>query len=139
MLPVTGVAGNAHEYLSGAVGGGVWRTTNDGNTWQPIFDSQAIASIGAIAAAPSDPKIIYVGSGEADMRSDISYGDGMYKSVDAGATWRNIGLRDSQQIGSIVVDPRDPNMVLVAALGHAYGPNRRARSVSDGGWRSHLE
>ena len=98
MLPVTGVAGNANEYLSGAVGGGVWRTTNDGNTWQPIFDSQAIASIGAIAAAPSDPKIIYVGSGEADMRSDISYGDGMYKSVDAGATWRNIGLRDSQQI-----------------------------------------
>jgi photosystem II stability/assembly factor-like uncharacterized protein len=135
VLPVTGVAGNANEYLSGAVGGGVWRTTNDGNTWQPIFDSQAIASIGAIAAAPSDPKIIYVGSGEADMRSDISYGDGMYKSVDAGATWRNIGLRDSQQIGSIVVDPRDPNIVLVAALGHAYGPNseRGVYRTVDGG------
>ena len=69
----------------------MWRTTNGGNTWQPIFDSQAIASIGAIAVAPSDPKIIYVGSGEADMRSDISYGDVIYKSVDGGATWRNIG------------------------------------------------
>src|SRR5277367_3464712 len=135
VLPVTGVAGNANEYLSGAVGGGVWRTTNDGNTWQPIFDAQAIASIGAIAVAPSEPKIIYVGSGEADMRSDISYGDGMYKSVDGGATWRNIGLRDSQQIGSIVVDPRDPNIVLVAALGHAYGPNaeRGVYRSTDGG------
>jgi len=135
VLPVTGVGGNANEYLTGAVGGGVWRTANGGNTWQPIFDAQAIASIGAIAVAPSEPKIIYVGSGEADMRSDISYGDGMYKSVDGGATWRNIGLRDSQQIGSIVVDPRDPNIVLVAALGHAYGPNaeRGVYRSTDGG------
>jgi hypothetical protein len=90
----------------------------------PIFDSQPIASIGAIAVAPSDPNVIYVGSGEADMRSDISYGNGMYKSVDAGKTWTRIGLTDTRQIGRILVDARDPNLVFVAALGHGYGPNR---------------
>jgi photosystem II stability/assembly factor-like uncharacterized protein len=123
VLPALGVPGRPNEYFIGAVGGGVWKTTNGGNTWVPIFDSQPIASIGAIAIAPSDPQIIYVGSGEADMRSDISFGDGMYKSTDAGATWHNIGLRDSRQIGRILVDPRDANLLLVAALGHAYGPN----------------
>ncbi|MFZ0232745.1 MAG: hypothetical protein WA306_18860 [Candidatus Acidiferrales bacterium] len=135
IVPVTGVPGKPNEYLIGAVGGGVWRTTNGGNTWEPIFDAEPIASIGAIAVAPSDPQIIYVGTGESDMRSDISYGDGIYKSSDGGATWRNIGLRDSQNVGRILVDPRDPNIVIVAALGHAFGPNaeRGVYRSTDGG------
>ncbi|MFZ3332848.1 MAG: hypothetical protein WA197_19590 [Candidatus Acidiferrales bacterium] len=135
VVPVTGVPGNPIEYLFGAVGGGVWRTTNGGRTWEPIFDAEPIASIGAIAVAPSDPRVIYVGTGESDMRSDISYGDGVYKSTDGGATWRNIGLRDSQNIGRILVDPHDPNIVLVAALGHAFGPNaeRGVYRSTDGG------
>jgi photosystem II stability/assembly factor-like uncharacterized protein len=142
VVPVTGVLGNPNEYLFGAVGGGVWKTTNGGNTWEPIFDAEPIASIGAIAVAPSDPQIIYVGTGESDMRSDISYGDGVYKSTDGGVTWRNIGLRDSQNIGRILVDPHDPNTVLVAALGHAFGPNpeRGVYRSTDGGatWKKVL-
>ena len=142
VLAVSGVPGKPNEYLFGAVGGGVWKTTNAGQTWQPIFDSQPIASIGAFAIAPSQPQTIYVGSGEADMRSDISFGDGMYKSTDGGATWRNIGLRDSQQIGRILVHPRDPNIVLVAALGHGFGPNaeRGVYRTVDGGasWKKVL-
>ena len=135
VIPVTGVPGKPNEYLFGAVGGGIWRTTNGGNTWEPIFDAEPIASIGAIAIAPSNPQIIYLGTGESDMRSDISYGDGVYKSTDGGATWRNIGLRDSQNVGRILVDPRDPNVALVAALGHAFGPNseRGVYRSTDGG------
>jgi photosystem II stability/assembly factor-like uncharacterized protein len=123
VLAVTGVRGEPDVYYSGAVGGGVWKTNDAGRTWIPIFDSQPVASIGAIAVAPSDPNVIYVGSGEADMRSSISTGNGMYKSVDAGKTWTRIGLQDSRHIGRILVDPRDANRVFVAALGHAYGPN----------------
>src|SRR4029077_5672294 len=135
VLAVSGVPGKPNEYLFGAVGGGVWKTTNAGQTWQPIFDTQPTASIGALAISPSQPQTIYVGSGEADMRSDISFGDGMYKSTDGGATWRNSGLRDSQQIGRILVHPRDPNIVLVAALGHGFGPNaeRGVYRTVDGG------
>ena len=134
-IAVTGIPGKPYEYYFGAVGGGVWHSTNAGRTWEPVFDSQPISSIGAIAVAPSDPKIIYVGSGEADMRSDISFGDGMYKSTDGGATWRNIGLRDSEQIGRVIVDPHDPHVLLVAALGHAFGPNseRGVYRSTDGG------
>ena len=142
VLAVSGVSGKTNQYFFGAVGGGVWKTVNAGETWQPIFDSQPIASIGALAVAPSQSQTIYVGSGEADMRSDISFGDGMYKSTDGGATWRNIGLRDSQQIGRILVHPRDPNIVLVAALGHAFGPNseRGVYRSADGGanWKKVL-
>ena len=135
VIPVTGVPGKPNEYPFGAVGGGIWRTTNGGNTWEPIFDAEPIASIGAIAIAPSNPQIIYLGTGESDMRSDISYGDGVYKSTDGGATWRNIGLRDSQNVGRILVDPRDANVALVAALGHAFGPNseRGVYRSTDGG------
>jgi photosystem II stability/assembly factor-like uncharacterized protein len=123
-VTATGVPGQPNLFYFGAVGGGVWKSENAGRTWEPIFDSQPIASIGALAVAPSDPNVIYVGSGEADMRSDISYGNGMYKSVDAGKTWTRIGLTDTRQIGRIAVDARDPNLVFVAALGHAYGPNK---------------
>ncbi len=123
-ITATGVPGQPNRFYFGAVGGGVWRSDNAGRTWDPIFDAQSIASIGAIAVAPSDPKVLYVGTGEADMRSDISHGDGMYKSVDAGNTWTRIGLTDTRQIGRILVDPQDANVVFVAALGHAYGPNK---------------
>jgi photosystem II stability/assembly factor-like uncharacterized protein len=123
-LAAAGVPGNPNLFYFGAVGGGVWRSDNAGRTWEPIFDGQPIASIGALAVGPSDPRVLYVGSGEADMRSDISYGNGMYKSTDGGRTWISIGLAETRQIGRILVDPRDPNLVFVAALGHAYGPNK---------------
>ena len=123
VLAVAGVPGQPQHFYFGAVNGGVWETLDAGRTWQPIFDGQPIGSIGALAVAPSDPKVIYVGSGEADMRSDIAQGDGMYKSIDAGKSWTKIGLADSRQIGRILVDPRDANTVFVAALGHPYAPN----------------
>jgi photosystem II stability/assembly factor-like uncharacterized protein len=134
-VAATGVPGRPNEYYFGAVAGGIWKTENAGRTWQPIFDGESVASIGALAIAPSSPDTIYAGTGEADMRSDISYGDGVYKSTDGGATWRNVGLRDSRHIGRILIDPRDPNIVLVAALGHAYGPNaeRGVYRSTDGG------
>ena len=124
VLAVTGVRGQPEAYYFGSVGGGVWKTNDAGRTWNPIFDSQTIASIGAIAIAPSDSNVIYVGSGEADMRSSISYGNGMYKSTDGGKSWAHIGLEDSRQIGRVIVDPKDSNRVFVAALGHAYGRNQ---------------
>ncbi|HXZ20535.1 MAG TPA: hypothetical protein VEG63_11335 [Candidatus Acidoferrales bacterium] len=135
VLSVTGVRGQPDLYYFGSVGGGVWKTTDAGRTWNPIFDSQPVASIGAIAVAPSNPSIIYVGSGEADMRSSISAGNGMYKSTDAGASWTRIGLRDSRAIGRILVDPHDPARVWVAVLGHPYGPSaeRGVFRSTDGG------
>ena len=135
VLAVTGVPGQPNHFYFGAVDGGVWETRDAGRTWQPIFDHEPIGSIGAIAVAPSDPNVIYVGSGEADMRSDIAYGDGMYKSTDGGKTWQHIGLTDSMQIGKILVDPKNADIVYVAALGHAYGPNaeRGVFKSSDGG------
>lgn len=141
-VSVAGIPGNPNVYYFGSVGGGVWKTTNGGITWNPIFDSQNVASIGAIALAPSDPNTIYVGTGEPDLRSDLSTGNGMYKSTDAGATWQHIGLEDSRQIARIAVDPQNPSIVLVAALWHAYGPNeqRGVFKSSDGGqtWKKVL-
>jgi photosystem II stability/assembly factor-like uncharacterized protein len=130
-----GVAGDGRTFYFGAVGGGVWKTENAGRTWSAIMDAQDVSSVGAIAVAPSDAKTVYVGSGEADMRSDIIHGNGMYRSTDAGATWTHVGLDDSRQIGRILVDPRDPKTLLVAALGHAYGPNdmRGVYRSTDGG------
>ena len=135
LLAVTGVRGQPELFYFGSVDGGVWQTNDAGRTWNPIFDSQPIGSIGAIAVAPSNPDMIYVGSGEADMRSNIGYGDGMYKSADAGKSWTHIGLTDSRQIARVLVDPVDPNKVFVAALGHAYGPNaeRGVFRSKDGG------
>ena len=123
VLAVTGVPGEPEHFYFGSVNGGVWETVDAGRTWDPIFDGQPVQSIGAIAAAPSDPHILYVGTGEADMRSDIAQGDGMYKSTDRGKTWMHIGLADSQQIARIVVHPTDPDTVYVAALGHPYAAN----------------
>ena len=135
VLAVAGVPGQPNHFYFGAVGGGVWESGNAGRTWEPVFDGQPIASIGALAVAPSDPRVLYVGSGEADMRSDISYGNGMYRSGDGGKTWTRTGLEATRQIGRILVDPRDANRVFVAALGHAYGPNpeRGVYRSTDGG------
>ena len=132
---VTGVPGDPATFYFGSVGGGVWKTTNAGMSWRPIFDKQPIASIGAIAVAASNPNTIYVGTGESDIRSQIGFGDGIYKSTDGGANWTNVGLRDSRAISKILVDPRNPNRVFVAALGHQYGPNseRGVFRSTDGG------
>jgi photosystem II stability/assembly factor-like uncharacterized protein len=135
VLAVTGIAGDSRHFYFGAVDGGVWSTEDAGRTWQPIFDNEPAGSIGALAVAPSAPATLYVGTGEADMRSDIAHGAGMYKSVDAGKHWSFLGLSDTRQIGRILVDPRDPEVVFVAALGHAYGPNaeRGVFRSKDGG------
>src|SRR5690242_5995687 len=134
-LAAAGVPGEAETFYFGAVGGGVWKTTDAGRVWKPVFDGQAIGSIGALAVAPSNPGVIYVGTGEADMRSDISFGDGVYKTTDGGKNWRNVGLRESRHIGRILVDPHNPDIVLVAVLGRAYGPNpeRGVFRSTDGG------
>jgi photosystem II stability/assembly factor-like uncharacterized protein len=135
----TGVPGQPNVFYIGVNNGGVWKTTDYGLTWRPVFDDQPTGSIGDLAVAPSDPNIIYVGSGEGLQRPDLSTGDGIYKSTDGGKTWRNVGLRDAQQIGSVIIDPKDPNRVFVAALGHPYGPNeeRGVYRSTDGGatWR----
>jgi photosystem II stability/assembly factor-like uncharacterized protein len=120
---VDGIASQPHVFYAGAVNGGVWKTTDAGRTWSPIFDEQPTGSIGAIAVAPSNPNVIYVGSGEGMQRPDLSTGDGVYKSTDAGRTWTRLGLRDGQQIPQIVVDPRNADRLFVAVLGHPYGPN----------------
>src|SRR5256884_1484779 len=135
VLAVAGVPGDPATFYFGAVDGGVWRTRNAGVTWEPLFDDQPIASIGALALAPSDPNVIYVGTGEAAIRSDITYGAGVYKSTDGGAHWRALCLADTRHIGKVLLDPRNPHVVLVAALGHAYGPNseRGLFRSTDGG------
>ena len=113
----------------------MWKSINSGRTWTPVFDSQPVASIGAIGVAPSSPEVVYVGTGEADMRDSIAFGNGMYKSTDGGKTWTHIGLENTRQIGRVIVDPKNPNIVFVAALGHAYGPNpdRGVYRSRDGG------
>ncbi len=134
-VAATGVPGQANVFYIGVCNGGVWKTTDFGHTWSPIFDDQPTGSIGAIAVAPSNADVIYVGSGEGLQRPDLSTGDGVYKSIDAGKTWRNMGLRDAQQIPTIIVDPHDSNRLFVAALGHPYGANseRGVYRSTDGG------
>jgi photosystem II stability/assembly factor-like uncharacterized protein len=134
-LAVAGVAGDPETYYFGSVAGGVWKTTNGGITWMPMTDKTGIMSVGAVAVAPSDPNVIYVGTGESCWRGNISYGDGMYKSLDGGKTWNHIGLEDTRHIARIVVNPTNPEVLYVAAMGHAYGPNetRGVFKTSDGG------
>src|SRR5580658_6889779 len=122
-VAATGVPGKPNLFYIGVNNGGVWKTTDAGRTWNPIFDGEPTGSIGALAVAPSNPNTIYVGSGEGLRRPDLSTGNGMYKSTDAGRTWQHLGLRDAQQIASIIVDPKDANRLFVAAQGHPYGPN----------------
>jgi photosystem II stability/assembly factor-like uncharacterized protein len=130
-----GIPGQPNVFYIGATNGGVWKTTDFGRTWKPIFDDQPTGSIGAIALAPSNPDIVYVGSGEGLQRPDLSTGDGIYKSTDAGRTWTHLDLRDGQQIPQIVVDPGNPERLFVAVLGHPYGPNpeRGIFRSTDGG------
>jgi photosystem II stability/assembly factor-like uncharacterized protein len=132
---ITGVPGNPHVFFAGAVNGGVWKTDDDGRTWMPIFDAEPTQSIGAIAVAPSDPSIIYVGTGEGLHRPDLSVGDGMYRSADGGVTWAHLGLDDAQQIPEVAVDPHDAQRVYAAVLGHPYGPSaqRGIYRSTDGG------
>ena len=134
-LAVEGVPGEPSTFYFGAVAGGVWKTTDGGANWTPLFDKESISSIGALAVAPSDHNVVYVGTGEAAVRGNISYGAGVYKSVDAGKSWKNIGLKDTRHIGALIVDPKNADIVLVAALGHAFGPNqeRGIFRTTDGG------
>jgi photosystem II stability/assembly factor-like uncharacterized protein len=120
---LAGVPSQPNVFYIGFDNGGVWRSTDFGSTWSPLFDNQPTGSIGAIAVAPTDPNIIYVGSGAGIIRPDLATGDGMYKSTDAGKTWTHLGLRDSLMIADIEVDPTNANRLFVAALGHPYGPN----------------
>ena len=134
-LTAVGVVSQPDTYYFGAVSGGIWKTTNGGLTWTPLFDDKPVSSIGSIAVAESDPNVVYAGTGEACIRGNISYGDGVYKSTDAGKTWTNMGLRDTRHIGRVLVDPQNADVVFVAALGHAYGPNeeRGVFRSTDGG------
>ena len=132
---VAGVPVKPNVFYMAQVNGGVWKTTDFGRTWTPIFDDQPTGSVGSIAVSPSNPEIIYVGSGEGLQRPDLSLGDGVYKSTDGGATWKHLGLRDGQQIAQFAVDPRNPDRLLVAVAGHPYGPNpeRGIFRSTDGG------
>jgi len=135
VLAVAGASDDARHFFFGAVNGGVWESRDAGRTWAAIFDGAPVGSIGALAVAPSDPKVLYVGTGEADMRSDIAQGVGLFKSIDGGKTWTASGLADSQAIARILVDPRSPDVVLAAVLGHPYGPSaqRGVFHSADGG------
>jgi photosystem II stability/assembly factor-like uncharacterized protein len=135
VLAVTGVTGEPNVYYFGAVAGGVWKSTNGGRMWKPVFDQQGTSSIGSIAVADSDHNVIYVGTGEACIRGNISYGDGVYKSLDGGQHWQNLGLKDTRHIGAVIIHPKNPDIAFVAALGHAYAPNteRGIFRTRDGG------
>jgi photosystem II stability/assembly factor-like uncharacterized protein len=142
-IAASGSVGRPYEFYFGATGGGVWKTTDGGTTWAPVSDGQLrSSSVGAIAVAPSNPDIVYVGMGEAELRGNVMQGDGVYRSSDAGRTWQNVGLANTQAIARVRVHPSDPNIVYVAALGHPYGDNDERgvfRSTNGGqSWRKVL-
>src|SRR5438876_2687135 len=134
-LTASGIPGDPNTYYFGSTGGGVWKSTDGAMTRTSLFDKEAVGSIGSLAVSPSEPNIVYVGTGEACIRGNISHGDGVYKSLDGGKTWKNVGLRDTRAIGRVIVNPRNPDIVFVAALGHPYGPNpeRGIFRTTDGG------
>jgi photosystem II stability/assembly factor-like uncharacterized protein len=134
-LTASGIAGDPTTYYFGATGGGVWKSTDGAITWTSVFDKQGTSAIGSLAIAPSNPNLVYVGTGEACIRGNISHGDGVYKTLDGGKTWTNVGLRDSRAIGKLIVDPQNADIVFVAALGHPFGPNseRGIFRTRDGG------
>lgn len=134
-LTASGVPGDPNTWYFGSVGGGIWKSTDGATTWKSVFDHEKTGDIGAIAIAPSDSNVIYAGTGEACLRGNISQGDGVYKSVDAGKTWKNVGLRDSRSVGKVIVHPASADIAYVAALGHPYGPNpeRGVFRTTDGG------
>src|SRR5256885_2495835 len=135
-VAVAGDPARPRVFDCGAVDGGVWKTTNGGETWSNVTDGRsAIASVGAIAVAPSDPNVIYVGAGEADWREDLTYGEGLWRSTDGGETWRQLGLADTRHLAAVRVDPANADVVYVAAMGHAFGPNpmRGVFRSTDGG------
>jgi photosystem II stability/assembly factor-like uncharacterized protein len=134
-LTAVGVPSDPSTYYFGAVSGGIWKSVNGGNTWTPLFDKHPVSSIGSIAVADSDPNVLYAGTGEACIRGNISAGDGVYKSTDAGKTWVNVGLQDTRHIGRLLIHPQNADIVYIAALGHAYGANteRGVFRTTDGG------
>src|SRR5215831_16588969 len=132
---VVGIAGNPWIYYVGAASGGIFKTTDGGTHWEPIFDSQDVSSIGSLALAPGDPSIVWAGTGESFVRSHISVGDGIYKSTDAGKTWTKMGLEKTGRIANIVIDPHNSDIVIACAMGHASGaqPERGVLPTTDGG------
>src|SRR2546423_5149547 len=134
-LTAAGVPGDSTTYYFGGTGGGVWKSADGAMTWSSVFDKEGTSSIGSIALARSNPNVIYVGTGEACIRGNISHGDGIYKSLDGGKTWKNVGLRDSRAVGKVIINPTNPDIVFVAALGHPFGPNpeRGIFRTTDGG------
>src|SRR5258708_16843319 len=132
----SGSPGRPNEYYFGATGGGVWKTDDGGLTWRPVTDGQIkSSSVGALAVSESNPDVVYIGMGETEFRGNVMQGDGVYKSTDAGKTWKHSGLADTQAIARIRIDPANPDIVYVAALGHPYGPNddRGVFRSKDGG------
>src|SRR5690349_21859472 len=134
-LTASGIPGDPTTWYFGSTGGGIWKSTDGAITWKPIFEHEKSSSIGSLAVAPSDPNTIYAGTGEACIRGNLAQGDGVYKSVDAGKSWKNVGLRDSRAIGKLIIHPTNPDIVFVAALGHPYGQNaeRGVFRTMDGG------
>jgi photosystem II stability/assembly factor-like uncharacterized protein len=135
VIAVVGVPGNANICYAGAASGGIFKSVDGGINWKPIFDKQPVSSVGSLAIAPSDPNVVWAGTGESFIRSNISHGNGIYKSTDAGKTWKHMGLDKTGRIGRVVIDPRDPDIVFAAAMGHCYGPqeDRGVFRTIDGG------
>src|ERR1051326_8661495 len=134
-LTAAGIPGDPTTYYFGSTGGGVWKSTDGAMTWSSVFDKEGTSAIGSIAVAGSNHNVLYVGTGEACIRGNISHGDGVYKTLDGGKTWKNVGLHDSRAIGKVIINPTNPDIVFVAALGHPYGPNpeRGIFRTTDGG------
>ena len=141
-VAVAGSANRPREYYLGTTGGGVMKTTDGGTTWKPVTDKYFGGTIGSIAVSESNPNIVYVGTGESPIRGNVSHGDGVFKSTDAGRTWAYVGLKDTRQISRVRIDPKNPDVVYVGAQGHVWGPNpdRGVFKTTDGGksWKKVL-